>query len=327
MPRKARLEMPGDIHHVMSRGIDSENIFRSDSDREWFVAKLGSVLTTTQCRCYAWVLMNNHYHLLLRPGAQPLAKTMRKLNAAYAQYYNRTHHRKGYLFQDRYKSIPTRDIGYIKELICYIHLNPVRAGIIKKPGDLNLYNWSGHSVLIGRLQFPWMHSNETLLRFGRSLQQGREKYLAVLSEMIQREQRSSATFNAWHGDIDNKHIAAIAPDGSSSERDPVFVRKAVKEYHMKLQRCKHLLENGWNIDRVVNRVLALFDLKQENIMSNTKKRDVVNARALIYYWATEELGMSFISVARYFGQTCSTAIRSVEKGKRLAIEQGIKLTQ
>jgi hypothetical protein len=252
---------------------------------------------------------------------------MRKLNAAYAQYYNRTHHRKGYLFQDRYKSIPTSDIGYIKELLCYIHLNPIRAGIITNLGGLNLFNWSGHSALTGRLVFPWMHTNESLLRFGRSLRQGREKYLTVLNKMIQRERKSSATFNAWHGDIDNKHISDIAQDGSSSERDSVFIRNAVKEYHTKLERCKHLIENGWNIERVVDRVLVLFDLKQEDIISNTKKRDVVNARALIYYWATKELGMSFISVARYFGHTCSTATRSVEKGKQLATKQGIKLTQ
>ena len=139
MPRKARITVPGVVHHIMARGIDGRNIFIDNDDREMFLGLLGTGIHKNGYKCYAWTLMDNHYHLLLRISENPLAKMMRRLNSTYARYYNARYKRKGYLFQDRFKSIASQDQNYIEELVRYIHLNPIRAGICGTMKELEQY--------------------------------------------------------------------------------------------------------------------------------------------------------------------------------------------
>ena len=145
MPRKARLFFPGAIVHIMARGIDSCNIFIDDEDRTFFLALLESGLRKTGYRLYAWALMPNHYHLVVRTSDVPLEELMRGLNASFARYYAKKYCRNGYLFQDRYKSLVAQDQGYAEELVRYVHLNPVRAGVCKTLARLSSYPWSGHA--------------------------------------------------------------------------------------------------------------------------------------------------------------------------------------
>ena len=105
MPRKARIDVPGALQHIIIRGIEKKPIFRDDRDRNRFLKQLGKILFATSTPCYAWVLMPNHIHLLLRTGLMPLATVMKRLLTSYAQYFNRRHTRCGHLFQNRYKSI------------------------------------------------------------------------------------------------------------------------------------------------------------------------------------------------------------------------------
>ena len=148
MPRKARITSPGVVHHLMARGLDGMTIFRDDEDRGYFLKQLSDNLTRNGFQCYAWVLLGNHYHLLVRTSDKPLAAFMRRLNSVYAAYINRKYHRKGYLFQDRYKSIATQDQRYIEEIVRYIHLNPVRARVCRSLKELDTYPWSGHAAVV-----------------------------------------------------------------------------------------------------------------------------------------------------------------------------------
>lgn len=150
MPRKARLSPSASFFHVMARGIEGQDIFATDGDRLRFLSFLAKGLKRTGFACYAWALMKNHYHLVLRSSEQHLSNLMRPLNSAYAQSFSRAHKRRGYLFQDRFKSIVTQDQGYVEELIRYVHANPLRAGICKSPKELERYPWTGHAVLMGR---------------------------------------------------------------------------------------------------------------------------------------------------------------------------------
>ena len=104
MPRQARIDSPGALHHVIRRGIERRNIFEDDIDRNRFVERLGNVLEQTSTSCFAWALMPNHFHLLLKAGATPFTKGMRKLLTGYAVTFNHRHCRHGHLFQNRYKS-------------------------------------------------------------------------------------------------------------------------------------------------------------------------------------------------------------------------------
>lgn len=115
MARKARIHIPGIFQHVMARGIEGRDLFSDDEDRNVFLHLLEITLKRFEYSCFAWALMNNHYHLLLRISDKPIGTMMRQLNSLYARYYGRRHDRKGYLFQDRFKSIATIDQGYVRK--------------------------------------------------------------------------------------------------------------------------------------------------------------------------------------------------------------------
>ena len=140
MPRKARIDAPGALHHIVIRGIERKPIFKDSQDYQNFIDRLGNILSESSTPCFAWVLMTNHCHLLLRTGLAPISTVMRRLLTGYAQQFNRRHRRYGHLFQNRYKSFLCEEELYLLELVRYIHLNPIRAGRVK---DLKVLIWTG----------------------------------------------------------------------------------------------------------------------------------------------------------------------------------------
>ena len=150
MPRQPRLDAPGLLQNVMARGIERRDIFKDDKDRKSFLVRLAVILEETKTQCYAWSLIPNHFHLLLRTGPTPLSKVMRRLMTGYAVTFNKRYKRSGHLFQNRYKSIVCEEDPYLLELIRYIHLNPLRAGLVDDLKKLDKYPWTGHSAILGR---------------------------------------------------------------------------------------------------------------------------------------------------------------------------------
>ncbi len=130
MPRQARLDAPGILYNVMVRGLERRPIFRDDVDRRDFCTRLGRLVEATTLTVYAWALLPNHAHLLLRTGQRPLARCMRALLTGYVGAFNRRHKRVGHLFQNRYKSIVEEEESYLLELVRYLHLNPLRAKVV-----------------------------------------------------------------------------------------------------------------------------------------------------------------------------------------------------
>ncbi len=125
----------------MGRGIGGITLFVNNKDRQDFIARVADLSSDNALKVYAWALMGNHFHLLIRTGTQPLSKSMRKLLTGYVVNYNRRHTRYGHLFQNRYKSILCEDDPYLLELTRYIHLNPLRAGVVKSLKELRGYPW------------------------------------------------------------------------------------------------------------------------------------------------------------------------------------------
>jgi len=167
MPRQPRLDAPGVLQHVMARGIERRKIFWDDKDRTSFLERLALILEETQTQCYAWALIPNHFHILLRTGPSasadasgcragptPLSKVMRRLMTGYAVTFNIRHRRSGHLFQNRYKSVVCEEDPYLLELIRYIHLNPLRAKLVQDLKELDKYPWTGHSAILGRRKNP-----------------------------------------------------------------------------------------------------------------------------------------------------------------------------
>lgn len=183
MPRSPRIDAPGLLQHVIARGVNRCQIFADDQDRFFFLEKLGGIFLDTNTTCYSWVLMPNHFHLLIRAGGHPLGNTMKRLLGSYATYFNLRHRRTGHLFQNRYKSIVVEEDGYLATLVAYIHLNPYRAKIVQDLNKLNAYSWSGHLPLIGKAGYPWQDTNFVLDFLG-----GRKAYLDYLLSTAGREQ-------------------------------------------------------------------------------------------------------------------------------------------
>ena len=139
MPRQARIDTTGALHHIIARGIERRTIFNDDEDRDAFTDRLGTILDQTGTECYAWALVPNHFHLLLRTGSTPIALVMRRLLTGHAISFNRRHRRSGHLFQNRYKSILCQEDACLLELVRYIHPNPLRAKMVADMDALDKY--------------------------------------------------------------------------------------------------------------------------------------------------------------------------------------------
>jgi REP element-mobilizing transposase RayT len=127
---------------------------------------MGRLAKASGTGIYAFALMTNHVHLLVKSGPDGLPTFMRRLLSGYAQYFNRRHKRVGHLFQNRYKSIICEEEAYFDKLVAYIHLNPLRAGIVQTLQQLTVYPWSGHAVLMNEVAYDWMDRDYVLQFFG-----------------------------------------------------------------------------------------------------------------------------------------------------------------
>ena len=181
MPRGPRLDAPGVLHHVMVRGLERRAIFRDDRDRADFVRRLAAVAIRDTLAVYAWALLPNHAHLLVRTGRRPLGRSMRAILTGYAGAFNRRHGRTGHLFQNRYKSVVVEEEPYFLELIRYLHLNPLRAGLVRDLRDLERYRWTGHAAVVGRRPAPWQDTEAVLARFARIRRRARVAYRAFVA--------------------------------------------------------------------------------------------------------------------------------------------------
>ncbi len=145
MPRVARIKSKSNIYHIMIRGINQQDIFTDDEDDEKFLVILDHYRQKIEFEIYAYCLMVNHVHLLLKEGKELLSNTIKRIGTSYVYYYNWQYDRKGHLFQDRYKSEPVEDDAYFLTVLRYIHQNPLKAGLTN---NIDSYLWSSYREYI-----------------------------------------------------------------------------------------------------------------------------------------------------------------------------------
>ncbi len=184
MARPLRIEYPGAFYHVTSRGNEQKDIFKSRKDRERFISYMESAAIRYGAVIHAYCLMSNHYHLLLETPHGNLSQIMKHINSAYTTYYNLKRKRAGHLFQGRYKAILVDSDAYAAELSRYIHLNPVRGGIVETPED---YPWTSYRYYTGAQAPDWLTTGLILGYFGRKAATAREKYRRFVHDLIERE--------------------------------------------------------------------------------------------------------------------------------------------
>ena len=186
MARPLRIEYPGALYYVTSRGNEQKDVFKSQRDREKFLSYLESAVVRYGAVVHAWCLMSNHYHLLLETPSGNLSQIMRHINGAYTTYFNVK--RAGHLFQGRYKAILVEADVYALELSRYMHLNPVRAKMVIKPED---HQWSSYRSYIGHGATPaWLKTDFILGYVGRKASGAKHKYRRFVEDLLGREYES-----------------------------------------------------------------------------------------------------------------------------------------
>lgn len=320
MPRKARLDAPGALQHIIIRGRERSPIFKGSRDYENFLTRLGSILTETATTCYAWALLTNHIHLLLRTGTTPITTVMRRLLTGYAQQFNRRHNRHGYLFQNRYKSFLCEDDPYLLELLRYIHLNPIRAGMVKDMEALDTYPKTGHAVLMGTTMREWQDTNYILTLFGQKTSLARRAYRSFVAKGIALGKRPDLTggglirsAGGWTAvkEMKNEGLRVASDERVLGSSDFVrsVLRKAHKAYNKRLQA------KGLTLDSLITFVADQCGAHETLIKSAVKQRIASQARAIVVHLAIDRLRISGADLSRKLNLTPSAVSRLAGRGR------------
>jgi len=335
MPRLARLDAPGVVHHVMIRGIERKKIFRDNKDRNNFLERISDLLQKTKTACYAWTLMPNHAHLLFRTGDIELSTLMRRLLTGYAGGFNRRHKRHGQLFQNRYKSIICQEDIYLQELVRYIHLNPLRAKIVPEISQLNKYPYSGHSVLMGRVKRQWQDTEYVLSYFGQKAGEARRRYLSYVKKGVDQGRRpelvGGGLIRSLGGWDEVKKIRLRGQDRLKGDErvlgESDFVLEVLSRADERFSRKYELKRLGYNLEKVEEKVAGIFHLNREELYEKGRRINRTDARSLLFYWAVRELGLSGTFLAERFGMSQPGVVYAVYKGEKIAKENGYQLLE
>jgi REP element-mobilizing transposase RayT len=335
MPRLARIDAPGVLHHIMIRGIERRKIFLNNEDREDFLERLAKLLPETKTTCYAWVFIPNHAHFLFRTGLVPLATLMRRLLTGYAVGFNRRHSRHGQLFQNRYKSILCQEDRYLKELVRYIHLNPIRTGLVSSLTELNKYPYAGHSVLMGKSNRPWQDVQYVLGHFGRSAYRAQKAYLGYVEAGLEQGRRDQLTGGGLIRSLGGwQEVRKLRVTGQthmmSDERilgEPEFVDSILSQANEKYERRYQLKRQGYDLDRIAKRVAEIYGMEKREILSKGRQHSRVKARSLLCFWAVREIGMSLRALAGQLEMSAPGVGFAVERGEAIAHVNGYELIE
>lgn len=326
MPRLARLDAPGVLHHVMGRGIEKNNIFLNKKDRNDFINRLSGLVDEGAIDIYAWALMPNHFHLLLKTKNRPLSSNMRKLLTGYVVNFNRRHKRYGHLFQNRYKSIVCQEDAYLMELVRYIHLNLLRGGVVKDMNGLNDSPWSGHSAILGRVERKWQDTEYVLSYFG-SGKDRRKSYYKYVIEGVDRGRRPELVGGGLVRSIGGwSEVLALRTrkEGHAFDSrilgDSDFVQGIKTDLDDMIK--KNLRVSGQRIDleELCNRVCKKRDISKAELLSGSRRCEPVKARRIISWISVHELGYSGAEVARHLGVTTSCITRFLALEEKPDIE-------
>ena len=332
MPRKARIDAPGAIHHIICRGIEGQNVFWDETDRIDLLQRLEKILSETNTPCYAWALLPNHFHLLLRTGNAPIATVMLRLLSGYAGRFNRRHRRSGHLFQNRYKSILCQENKYLLELVRYIHLNPLRAGVVASLNQLDYYSYCGHAILMGLRKCNWLDMDFVLNLFGKRVWAARRAYHAFIEKGIAHGNRPELvggglirSMGGWKAikSLRNSQIHLKGDERILGDSD--FVKSVLLTQNEQMERRYKLQAQGWDFEKIVSRVAEIFNMEARLILTAGKQKLRVKGRSLVCYWAVKELKMKTTEVAKLLDITQSAVTKAVIRGEKLILENKWKL--
>jgi len=331
MPRKARVEYEGALYHVMDRGNRLEAIFCDDRDREVFLKTLGEASERCGWRVHCYVLMGNHYHLLLETPEVNLSRGMRLLQGIYTIRHNARHRLRGHLFQGRYKAVVVdgQDAAYFRTVCDYIHLNPVRAGLLAADAALQSFVWSSFPMHVGspRKRPRWLKSDWVLGEAGEAdTGPGRRAYRMALEKRAVEERGGGA--------IAEGMLKALRRGwcfGSEEFREALVERmkKSDGSVHTNNGSAIKRTHDEQEAERLIAIGLKALEISAADLLKQPKGSDEKIALASVARqrtsvtnaWLAERLSMGAASrVSRYCGEAAErSTIQKLAKRIKMAI--------
>ena len=304
MARAWRIEYEGALYHVLSRGNEKQDIVINDDDRELFLATAGEMAQRFEIDLFAYVLMDNHYHLLLRTNRANLCRSMQWFGATYTKRFNLRHNRSGHLFQGRFKNMLVQNDAYLLQLSYYIHRNPLRAGMVKRLAD---YKWSSYrAYAYGKRHQNWLNINAILSQI-INVKDQHQAYRGNIQKYSKEEQR------VWE---DLRHGIFV---GTEKFVKNIKMRHLPDTPHAELPHQKRVIKDV-KIDSVLSRAAGILkcdmDLYQES--ARISKSDIAD-RDLLIYIAWQSGGATNQEIGEKFGLTYSAVSQRVKVIKEMLI--------
>jgi putative transposase len=285
MGRPLRVEFPGALYHITSRGNEKKNIFRDHSDQTRFSAILQDYHDRFGILIHCFVLMNNHYHIVMETPQGNLLKAMHGINSTYTGYFNRKYDRVGHLFQGRYKGILIDRESYLLEVSRYVHLNPVRAKMVEMPEE---YEWSSYGGYISEVrQLRWVEYSWILSNFGTYRNKAMAKYREFVEEVIDKGVQNP--FKNVYGQV-------ILGGEKFRERIRALIRsQPLGEGIVDRKRFRSFV----NVDELIRAVAKAFGIKGEELKARGSRNN--KARNVAIYLVKRSCGLSNREIGEIFG--------------------------
>ncbi len=308
MPRVARIDIPGLYQHVIVRGVNRCDIFYDDDDRHRFLDSLSRLLQQTDTDCFAWTLMSNHVHLLLRPRNTRLSSLMRRLLTGYALYFNRRHNRSGHLFQNRYKSIVCDEDVYLLELIRYIHLNPLRVGLVADIADLDNYPWTGHAAIMGNDKRERQIIDEVLMYFSENQTRAVELYQHFVSDGVDQGKRKDLTSSGKR-----------QPDNNDQYDERILGNDDFIQA-IKTQQASGANNPPPELAEIISTVCRYYSVDPGLLRQRIKTADVSRVRSVVCYFAVRLFGYNGVTTGAHLGLGRSAVSIAAGRGGKVVKE-------
>lgn len=286
MSRSPRLEFSGAVYHVIARGNEQREVFRDDTDRDFYLRRLAHYRDRFRFRLYAYCLMTNHVHLALETGPVPLSRIVLALHGSYAQGFNQRHHRVGHLFQGRYKAFLVQKTPYLLALIRYIHGNPVKAGIVRDPW---LYPWSSDRFYRREHPPDWLDTRGLLELLGADPGRAARRYRAWMG-------------HAETGQYEDLKLVAHIVKGDQSFAGAVF--KGARESERR---------RTWSIEQIALAAASKAGIGIEELRNRSLSSDRAHVRGVVGHLAWKHSRISLTKVAEFFRRDGSILVRDVHR--------------
>jgi REP element-mobilizing transposase RayT len=306
MGRPARVFVEGGWYHVYNRVGRGEAVFRDDTQASVFVDILREVAARDGLTIFAWCLMSNHYHLAVRTAKVPLDRPIRSLQQRVTRAFNLRHRIFGPLWQGRYRAILIREQRYLDQLLAYIHLNPVTAGVVDDPAD---YSWSGHREILVRTENSVVDRDEVLRLFGRTRRTGRAAYVRRLN---------SAREEPWIGEDPGWlpwWLIGRPPVEEETDPEEAYQAKRARETASPDRRPPFDVEDFLSIG--AEALGVTFD----SLRARVRSEAVVEARELLAVLGAERYGLKVKDLAKAMNKSREGITRAISRGTRKRMEE------